>query len=139
MNPRIYLLAALLVSPAWAQEPASFDLKSESIKKIVHEAASTQFADIQVADKAPVKTEPAAFKYVPPEKPATPLREPARKLPAKSSRPDGFVSAMFGILVDELVGAEDDGVTASNLILQCRVQKDIKSSPPGPDRCPSAN
>ena len=40
MNPRVYLLTALLVSPAWAQGPASFDLNSDSIKKIVHAAAA---------------------------------------------------------------------------------------------------
>ena len=146
MNTRAYLLAALLVSPVWSQEPAaespkpsapSFDLRSEAIKKIVRDNASTQFAYVQVVEKAPVKSQTAAFKYVPPEKPEAPVHEPPRQLPAESPQSGGFVSAMFDILVDELLGIEDDDVTASNLILRCRMQKEIKSSPPGPDRCPS--
>jgi hypothetical protein len=139
MNSRIYLLATLLVSPAWAQESAGFDLKSDAIKKIVRDAAATQFSYVQIAEKAVAKSEAAAFKYVPPEKPA-PIREPPRQLPAKSPPPDGFIASAFGILVDELIGTDDyDDVTASNDILRCRVHKDLKISPPGVDRCPAAD
>ena len=76
MNTRAYLLAALFLSPVWSQEP-SFDLHSDAIKKIVRDNASTQFAYVQVVDKAPVKSETAAFKYVPPEEPPPVHRAPA--------------------------------------------------------------
>jgi hypothetical protein len=139
MNPRVFIMTALLVSPVWAQEPASFDLGSDSLKKIVHDAASTQFADVRVADKAPAKSAPAEFKYVPPEKPAAPVREPPRQLPVQSPQPDNFVTAVVDILFDEILGTDDiDDITVSNELLRCQVQKDIKTSPPGPDRCPTA-
>ena len=52
---------------------------------------------------------------------------------------DCFASAIFDILVDELVGIEDDdGVTASNEMLNCRVQKDLKTLPPGTDLWPGS-
>lgn len=139
MNSRACLLAALLVSPAWSQEPAGFDLKSDAIKKIVRDTAATQYAYVQIAEKAPRKSETAPFKYVPPEKPV-PAREPPRQPPARSPRPDGFLSTAVDILVDELLGIEgDDEVAASNEILQCRVQKELKTSPPGADLCPSVD
>ena|SRR5688500_8415944 len=139
MNSRICLLATLLVSPAWSQESAGFDLRSAAIKKIVRDAAATQFAYVQIAEKPPVASETEPFKYVPPEKPA-PTPEPPRQLPAKSPPPDGFLASAFDILVDELLGTEDyDEVTASNDILRCQVHKELKISPPGIDLCPRAD
>ena len=45
---------------------------------------------------------------------------------------------MFDILVDEMLGIEgDEEVTASSEMLRCRVQKDLKTSPPGTDLCPT--
>jgi hypothetical protein len=147
MNPRAWLLATLLASPVWSQEPAaetpkpsgpSFDLRSDAIKKIVNETASTQFADVREAEKPSAKSENADFKYVPPEKPVAPPREPPRKLPTPPPREDGFLSQVVDILFDEMLGTDDvDEVTVSNLLLRCRVQKDLKTSPPGTDGCPS--
>ena|SRR5688500_12028121 len=147
MNSRAYLLAAFLVSPAWSQDPAaeapvpaapSFDLRSAAIQKIVRDTAASQFAYVQVSVKAPVEAEPAEFVYVPPEKPAAPLRESPRRPAAPPPASDGFLSALFDILIDEALGTDDvDEVTASNDMLRCRVQKEIKSIPPGVDNCPS--
>jgi hypothetical protein len=89
-------------------------------------------------DQAPVKSEPAAFQYVPPEKQAAPVREPPKKLPTQPPPSNDFVSALVDILFDELLGIEDDDVAFSNLMLQCEVLKDIKSLPSGTD-CPSAH
>jgi hypothetical protein len=147
MNPRPWLLAALLASPVWSQEPASesptpsapsFDLRSDAIRKIVNDTASTQFAYVREVEKSSAKTEDADFKYVPPEKPVAPAREPPPKLPARPPESDGFLSQVVDILVDELLGTDDiDDVTVSNELLRCRVQKDLKTSPPGADNCPS--
>jgi hypothetical protein len=147
MQIRTCLLVMLLATPAWSDEPAaetsqpavqSFDLRSDTIKKIVHDTASTQYANVQLAQISPVKSEAEELRYVPPEKPEAPVREPPRELPASSSPSSGFLSAAFDILFDELLGTSDvDEVTASNDMLRCRVQKDLKTSPPGPDNCPN--
>ena len=114
-----------------------FDLKSDAMKKIVQDTAATQFAAVQAPVDAP-EAKPA-FKYVPPEKPDKPASAPTPRLPAESRHSNGFISSAFEILVDELLDIEDDdGVTSSNEMLRCRVQKDLKTSPPGPDHCPSA-
>ena len=127
------------MAPAWSQEPAAFDLKSDAIKNIVSATAATQFADVQIEDNAPVKTETAAFKYVSPEKPVAAAPDLPSKPPAQTPRSDSFVSAMFDILVDELLGIEDDdGVTVSNEMLNCRVQRDLKTLPPGTNVCPGS-
>jgi hypothetical protein len=138
MNPRAYLLAVLLVSPALAREPAGFDLKSDAMKKIVQDTAATQSSYVVQAPGNAPEAKPA-FKYLPPEKPEKPISTPPPRLPAESPRSNSFVSSAFEILVDELLDIEDDdGVTSSNEMLRCRVQKDLKTSPPGPDNCPTA-
>ena len=149
MNSRAFLVVgALLVSPAWSQEPApqaavltpqSFDRNSESIKKIVRDAAATQSAPVQLTEEKPAKRDPATVIYVPPEKPA-PVSEPPRRLPDASPRSDGFLSAVFETILDEVLDIEaDDDITSSNEMLRCRVQKEQKTAPPGIDNCPSVD
>jgi hypothetical protein len=147
MNSRAYLLAVLLVSPAWAAEPAaeipvtpapSFDLRSDVVKTILRKTAATQFSNVLVPDKVPVKAERAEVVFVPAEKPPEPVIETPR-LPDAAPRSHGFIPAVVDILIDEALGAGDkDEVTASNEILRCRVQKEQKTSPPGVDNCPIA-
>lgn len=56
----------MFVAPVWSQEP-SFDLSSDSIRKIVRETAAAQSVPIQISKETPVKREPdTTFKYVPP-------------------------------------------------------------------------
>jgi hypothetical protein len=111
---RIYLLAALLMSPAWSQEPAAEALE-------------------------PVEAEPDEVVYVPPEKPAAPAPEQPQRPPRPAPESDDFLSQLFEIAFEELLGTggyEYDDATFSNYVLSCRVQKEIHSSPPSADNCP---
>jgi hypothetical protein len=136
MYLRACLLALLLASPAWSQEPG-FDLRSDAIRKIVSETAASLYVHVRLADKAPVAAEPDVLEYEPPAKPPVPVR----RAPARPSRPlpedNGFLSAVFEILFEELLGTGDgiDDITFSNLMLKCRVQNEFPP-PPGPDLCP---
>jgi hypothetical protein len=120
MNWRVLMLSALLVSPAWSQEPEtsssvaaarSFDLRSDAVRKIVHATASSQSVPVQVSQGAPAKRESSPeIEYVPPEKPAV-VKEIA-PTPVAAPESDGFLSAVFDIafetLVDSLLGDETD-------------------------------
>jgi hypothetical protein len=78
VNLRIYLLllAVLLAPPALTQETAPplaasstsphFDLRSDAIRKIIRDTASTQYANVQEPRPAVAESEPAEFHYVPP-------------------------------------------------------------------------
>jgi hypothetical protein len=141
MNSRAFLVVALLASPAWSQEP--FDLQSDAVKKIVHDAAASQYGNVQVAHEAPAETRRREVEYVPPEDlEEVPVREAATQpAPAAAApQPDGFLSSMFEFLIAEALGNdEDDAITTSNEMLRCRIQKEQKTSPPGEDRCPTAD
>jgi hypothetical protein len=152
MNSRAFLMVALLASPAWSQEPPPetpapavkpLDLRSDAVKKIVHDTAASQYGNAQVAREAPADAERREVEYVPPEDlDEVPVREAAKQPPAPTPapQPDGFLSSMFGLLIAEALGNDqDDAVTTSNEMLRCRIQKEQKSSPPGPDRCPLAD
>jgi hypothetical protein len=120
MNWRVLLLGALLVSPAWSQEPAtpsptvtpqSFDLGSDAVKKIVLATASSQSVPVQVSREAPVKRESVTeIVYVPPELP--PVVKEIAPPPVAAPESDGFLSAAFDIafetLVDSMLGDETD-------------------------------
>lgn len=140
MNSRAVLLLALLASPAWSQESAAeaaapavkpLDLRSDAVKKIVQNAAASQYG---VSNQE--------LEYVPPEDlEEVPVREVANPPapPAPAPEPDGFLPSMFDILIAEALGSdEDDEVTTRNEMLRCRIQKEQKTSPPGVDRCPVA-
>jgi hypothetical protein len=51
------------------------------------------------------------------------------------------LSSIFDFLIAEALGddQDDDVVTTSNEMLRCRIQKEQKTSPPGADRCPTAD
>jgi hypothetical protein len=142
MNPRAFLFAALLVPPVMAQEPApapAFDLRSDAIRQIIRETAATQFADVREAEPAASDTRTTEFVYEPPE-PRAPVQEAKINLPEPTPGPDGFLSQVLSIVIDEALGIDDgDRITASNEMLQCRVQKETRNSPPGVDNCPSAD
>jgi hypothetical protein len=96
MHSRMYLFAAFLVLPAWSQEPhakppepavSAFDLRSDAVKKIVHDTAASQYASVREANKVPEKSETEAFVYVPPEKASAPASEPPPLPPAPAPRP----------------------------------------------------
>jgi hypothetical protein len=148
MNSRaVLLMGVALMSPAWAQEPAtsapapaprSFDLSNDSIKKIVQATAATQYATVEMNADAPRENEPA-FLFEQPEKPAPPVKAPAkRRTPARESASEGFVAAVVDILVDELLGVEvSDSLEENyNKTLGCNDHPDLQSSTPKLLTCP---
>jgi len=149
MKSRVFLIAAVLASPAWSQEAAApavkpLDLRSDAVKKIVHDVAASQYGNARLAAEAPVEAERREVEYVPPEDlEEVPVRETAKQpdAPAPARPPDGFLSSIFDFLIAEALGddQDDDVVTTSNEMLRCRIQKEQKTSPPGADRCPTAD
>lgn len=124
MNPRAALLiAALLASPTWSQEPPvdpkvltprSFDRNSDSIKKIVRDFAASQSMPIQLAKEEPTHSTDTAIEFVPAEPP--PPEPPPPRLPdPPPESPDTFFSAMIGTLMevglDSLLDLKDDTYT----------------------------
>jgi len=144
MNPRTILLVALLVSPAWSQEPApatpaattrSFDLHNESVKKIVHDTAATQYSVVQASQESASKPKPTetTVKFVPEEKPVVNQEPvyPTRLPEAKSS--DGFLST----LIDTVL--EDDSVSYAELNkerLACLSRENLKTTTERVASCP---
>jgi hypothetical protein len=126
-RPVFFMLAALLLSPAWSEEPAatttaapapatsaaavtprSFDPGSDSIRKIVRNTAATQDATVEPVERA-VEPKPwsvADIKFVKPEK-TTPAERPAPLQKPASSPANTFVSALVGIALDEVVDGTD--------------------------------
>jgi hypothetical protein len=104
----LLLFGALLVSPAWSQETAGFDLKSEAIRGIVRATAATQFRALEIqAQKAP-EPKTVTVRFVPPEKPEIAERAPpARPLPPPS---DGFLSAMFDAVIGTVIDHQLDAL-----------------------------
>jgi hypothetical protein len=102
MNWRIVCLVnALLAAPAWSQQ-TTFDLASESVKRIIRATAATQFGEFRLAEEPPVVRGPAVVDDAGlriEEKP------PPKPVPVKpASQRQGPVSA----LIDALLEAESD-------------------------------
>ena len=153
MKSHVFLIAGLLASPAWSQEPAgdapapaarSFDVHGDAVKKIVHDTAASQYSNAQVSPEAPVDAGRREVVYVPPEDSLdpVPVRESPEQKPAAAPAPESnsFLSSLFEFVIDQALDSEeDDGVTSSNEMLRCRIQKEQKTSPPGIDNCPTAD
>jgi hypothetical protein len=149
MNTRAFLIAALLASPVWSQEPAAkppapvaahFDVHSDAVRKIVRDTAASQYSTVRVSHEAPVATGPAEENLDPVPVRESPDQTPA-PAPATEAQSSRVLSSLFDFLIAEALGNDqDDGVvTTSNEMLRCRIQKEQKTSPPGIDRCPSAD
>ena len=134
MNPRACLLVALLVSPAWSQEPVadapvltpkSFDLSNDSIKKIVRDTAATKYAYVQFSAKPANKPEPVTkIEFIPAAK-APPVKYPTR-LPDPAPQSTGFLSTLIDVLLDV-----DDDFTEpgkDDLWLSCQARDDLKTA-----------
>ena len=113
------LLGVMFVSLAWSQEssaeeptptPQSFDLSSDSIKKIVRDTAGAQSVPIRISEEKPLEREPdTTFKYVPPEV-VQPAKSPAPRRPTAPPESDGPISALIDTLVDTALGVDDDSL-----------------------------
>ena len=135
MNSRVMLLVGfMLTSPAWSQEP-SFDLKSDSIKKIVRDTAATQFATVQLSSEKPVATKQIAdIKFEPPVA-AQPVKYPTH-LPDPATPATGFLYTLIDVLLDK----DDDSSLEMRypVWLSCQARDDLKSATQQ-DPCPSAS
>jgi hypothetical protein len=150
MKPRAsFLVAALLVSPAWSNEPApispppprlAFDLSNDSVKKAVRDSAATQYATLQVAAEKPAEQDPVArIDFAPPDKPlmAKPRLVQATVPPPATPPPNEFVTAIVDTLLDLALGAPEpevwhachpsDGETTMQISVMCPATSD----PPG--------
>ena len=154
MKSHVFLIAALLASPAWSQDPAgdappqvarSFDVHGDAVKKIVHDTAASQYSNAQVSPDAPVDAGRREVVYVPPEDSLDPVpvrespqQKPAAAAPAPES--SSFLSSLFEFVIDQALDHdEDDGISSRNEMLRCRIQKEQKTSPPGIDNCPTVD
>jgi hypothetical protein len=135
MKPHALLLvASLLGSPAWSQEPAprSFDLGSESIRKIVRETAAKQSVALQVSEDATVERMPAVktVVFVPPEKPPLLKDLPTRRAPPPAPRPNGFLDAALNTLVDTVVDTVFDDLVKEHATVwrPCETRADVPTA-----------
>jgi hypothetical protein len=117
MKSSLWLLGIMLVSPAWSQEPPantpvltpqSFDRNSDSIKKIVHDAAASQSVLVQLSEETPVKREPyTTIEYAPPVvAPPAKIAKPRPTAPAPAR--EGPVSQIFDAVIDTLLDVDSD-------------------------------
>jgi len=106
----LLLVAALLAAPAWSQESATFDLRSERITKIVRDVAASQSVPVHLSAAAPVERDPfGTIEFVPLTH--APPAQPAAPPPAPASRSSKFLSAVTEILFDEVVDSLLDAAT----------------------------
>ena len=148
MNLRASLLVALIAGPAWCQTPGAepsapavtaFDLRSDAVRKIVRETAATQSAVVRIAPDKPARPESGEIEFVPAPKGPPPVGKINLPPPPRPVR-EGPLSSLFSLLVSELLGIDPvDEVEVANDVLRCRVHKELKISPPGPDNCPLAD
>lgn len=121
--------------------PPSFDLGSESVKKILRDTAATQYATARPAEAEPAKSPPSAekaFQYIAPEKPPA---KPVAKLnlppmPA-ALESNGFLSALIETLIDEALDSDYDDPVEANTVswLTCQAAIDLKRETLGQGSC----
>jgi hypothetical protein len=115
----LLLLGVMFVSLAWSQKsaadesapsPQSFDLSSDSIKKIVRDMAAAQSQPVRISEETPVEREAdSTVKYVPPEE-AQPAKSQVPRRPTAPPESDGPISALIDTLVDMALDVDDDSL-----------------------------
>jgi hypothetical protein len=104
------LLAATLVAPAWAQEPApatpgvtlhSIDLNSAAIKQIIRDTAATQYSTARLVEPR-ARQEPAAQESIPIASTTPPAdRTPPPRRADPALPPDGILTELIDLLIDD--------------------------------------
>jgi hypothetical protein len=128
-----------LLAPSHSATPPSLDLRAESVRKIVRDAAATQYAAPQLDESKQVEQprEAKAVRFVPPEKP--PARHTGKlSLPTMPEEiEESFLSHVITSLIDEALGIEQDDPVESNSIswLSCQSRIDLKRETLGNGSC----
>lgn len=141
MRMRACLLIALLVSPAWSQEKAatdgpapaahSFDLRNETVRKIVRETAATQFSAVYVTDDA-TAPKPAKTEFVPAAS-VTEAETTTVRLPEPLPPSGGFLSTLIDtILFDDTFSDRE----LQEKALGCLSRENVKTAPERVENCP---
>ena len=102
MNSRMFLLCALLSSPAWSQETPTFDLKSDTVTNILRATAATQVSTPQVDEIRPSEKKPATVRYVPPEK-GVPVERPKPRIPPMPKAADTILGSLVDVVVETAI------------------------------------
>lgn len=114
---RAWILSGVLVAaPAWCDEArtepapdrASFDLTHPEIRKVLRKTVATQTGQYVLGPAKDVEPEPAAVKFVPPEKPVERHVEYPTSLPSPEPLSEGLLSTIVnGVINDVLLGGDD--------------------------------
>jgi len=141
----LLLIVALLGSPAWAQEPTppTFDLSSESIRKIVHATAVTQSVALQFSQETKAESKPAVktVVFVPPEKPPLMKDVPSPRAPAPAPAPalrsNGFLAAAVDTLVGTIVDTVLDDLVQEHATVwrPCQTRADVPTATQNHSMC----
>jgi hypothetical protein len=156
MNPRAMLFVAMFAAPAWSQDsvtvaaapvraappPAAqaFDLRSDSVRKIVRDTAATQSASVRwTADDAPAKRQPGAdVRVAPPEKAPVPVTQASLPPLPQPARPSsGILTSLIDVLLEEEPDYSSDAYYEGWLRCQSHGD-DLKSTTERYETCPNA-
>jgi len=107
----LLLVSALLFAPAaWSQETAapSFDLKSDTVRQIVRDAAATQYRIVEpIKEPKPARESPFARKDDPPLE-TSPLKVANRQKPPAPNLQPGPLGSLVDVLIESALGIQDD-------------------------------
>jgi hypothetical protein len=152
MNTRALLVVgAFLALPGWSQEPAAdtspaapptFDLRSDSVKKVLRDTAATQYASVQVLETKPTEPKPVkTVQFVPPEKQparrATKINLPTWQKVEDSTFASWLVDQVFESIVEGVFDIEhDDSLELSRVgWVECQASIDLKRETLGNGSC----
>jgi len=138
MNARALLaVGTLLALPAWSQETATFDLKSDSIRNIVRNTAATQYRVVEPVKEPRVERNPFASAVILRSEDTvleTPLPPPTRAEPR--------VSPLVTSIIDTLLDIDDDEISErakQTYLALCRQVDIVKDNVHPYSTCPGVD
>ena len=124
----LFLIGALLASSAWAQEP-SFDLKSDAIRKIVHDSAASQSESKLILEPEDLRPLDQPIKTEPPRRTAKPKRQ---------GPVSALIDTVVNTVVDDALGVDENGLPPGGYSkwVACQSVVDTRPSLPPIAACP---